>query len=67
MKYESWNIAVEGQKTGEAVLHGYLLDAISVAPEKMLCLFAVYIPVLLIGDTVQAAVMQEDLTGKRSR
>ena len=34
MKYESWNIAVEGQKTGEAVLHGYLLDAISVAPEK---------------------------------
>lgn len=26
----------------------------------MLCLFAVYIPVLLIGDTVQAAVM---LTG----
>ena len=23
----------------------------------MLCLFAVYIPVLLIGDTIQAAVM----------
>jgi len=34
MKYLSYEIAVNNQVTGPAVLHAYLLDAISVAPEK---------------------------------
>lgn len=34
MKYQSYDIVVDGQKTGPAVLQTYLLDAISVAPEK---------------------------------
>lgn len=34
MKYQSYDITVDGQKTGPAVLHTYLLDAISVSPEK---------------------------------
>ena len=34
MRYEHFAIETEGQKEGKASLHAYLLDAISVAPEK---------------------------------
>lgn len=34
MKYDSFEIAAEGQVTGPVSLHAYLLDSISVAPEK---------------------------------
>lgn len=34
MKYEKWDIHVPGQVTGPAAVTGYLLDPISVSPEK---------------------------------
>ena len=45
-------MSMSGNKTEGTSNWRYVLSGVF-----MLCLFAVYIPVLLIGDTVQAAVM----------